>query len=79
MDLQRETMWAEWLKIVGTGWKAMENVNFTATWELIDTIADEHHIHAGTMIDLETQMQAEQAVAPLLERAQELRTALNAL
>ena len=40
---------------------------------------DEHHIHAGTMINLESQMQQEQAIAPLLERAQELRTALNTL
>jgi bacillithiol system protein YtxJ len=40
---------------------------------------DEHHIHAGAIMNLEAQMQQEQVIAPLLERAQELRTALNAL
>ena len=40
---------------------------------------DDHHIHAGAILQLESQMQAAGQAAPLLERARALRERISAL
>ncbi len=58
------------------------NLRSQDEFSLLDSLfgnPDDHHIHAGAIVQLEMQQQEIGAVAPLLERVQELRQQMNAL
>jgi bacillithiol system protein YtxJ len=58
------------------------NLRSEEEFKLLDSLfgnPDDHHIHAGAIISLETQMQNAGEVAPLRERVQTLREQANAL
>jgi bacillithiol system protein YtxJ len=58
------------------------NLRSEDEFQLLDSLfgnPDDHHIHAGSIISLETQMQTAGEVAPLRDRVQSLRQQIAAL